>query len=287
MTRFRCSCWTRRLLIGLVGLSWLAPSAGMAQPMAGGVSARHHPWGQFQPGAWKLVRVVTETLDSQGLVVSTSTTETKTTLMEIDPQGVVLEVAAVVEVAGKRFASEPQIVRQGFHGETLSGNLRLKAPEAAELTIEGQKIACQTQQIELEGSAGATVVDLWYSDTRKPYFLRREARTTEPEAQKVVSQTTTDVVALEMPWRVVSETRTTSLMKTVHRHAKGVTTSWAFTSLDIPGGVVSHSSKETDESGRVLRRSTLELVDYGQECEPARAGLFNRVRRTRLRDSAP
>ena len=33
-----------------------------------GISARHHSWGRFQPGAWKVVRVVTETYDDHGVL---------------------------------------------------------------------------------------------------------------------------------------------------------------------------------------------------------------------------
>jgi hypothetical protein len=282
LTRPRCRRFRHCLAVCVVVATGLAPVAGLAQPTPTRVSARHHPWGRFEPGAWKLVRVVTETLDAQGQVVATSISETKTTLMDIDDDEVTLEILAVAEVAGKRFGSEAQFVRQGFHGETLTENLQVKEPQAAELSVEGRKIACWTQQVAINGSAGETVVDIWYSDSLRPYYLRREARTTDPESQKVLSHSTTEIVALDMPWRVVSETKSASLMRTVHRHAKGTTTTWAFTTPNVPGGVVSHSSKETDETGRVLRRSTLELVGYGDECEPGRAGLFHRRRRPRL-----
>ena len=38
----------------------------------------------FDASAWKTVRVVTETLNEHGQVVSTNTTDTKTTLVDID-----------------------------------------------------------------------------------------------------------------------------------------------------------------------------------------------------------
>ena len=68
-----------------------------------GISAKLHPWGLFNPGAWKTVRVVTEALNEQGQVVSTSTTDTKTILVDLDNDGVTLEIQACIEVAGKRF----------------------------------------------------------------------------------------------------------------------------------------------------------------------------------------
>lgn len=265
----------------LAATAVLAPELLLARQRGDGICETHHPWGRFEPGAWKLVREVTESLDAQGAVVGASTTETKTTLMDIDDQGVTLEVAVVVEVAGKRFAKEPQLVRQGFHGEVLNDQLRVKEPQASQVTIEGQKLSCRNQQVEIDGPSGKTVVGVWYSDTVEPFILRREASTTSPDGAQVLSQTTTEVVALAMPWKVLAEMKSAALIRTVHRHAKGVTTTWAFASADVPGGIVSHTSKETDESGRLIRRSTLELIDYGRQCEPTRAGLFPRKRRAR------
>ena len=87
-----------------------------------------HPWGCCQPGTWKLVRVVTETLDEGGRVIGSSTTETKTTLVAADRDGITLEIQASMEVAGKRFQAEPQTVKQGFHGESSDAQLAPKQP---------------------------------------------------------------------------------------------------------------------------------------------------------------
>src|SRR3990167_7403034 len=112
------------LLIVLLGVSLVSVCA-LATAEESGVTARFHPWGLFDPGAWKTVRVVTETLDERGQVVSTSTTDSKTTLVDIDNDGVTLEIQASMEVAGKRFEAEPQTVKQGFHGELVGPNLKL------------------------------------------------------------------------------------------------------------------------------------------------------------------
>ena len=103
-----------RVIVLALGLA-----AGCASAVAeeSAIAASLHPWGQFEPGTWKMVRVVTETLDEQGQVVSTSRTDTKTTLLEVSNDSVTLEVEACMEVAGKRFQVEPQTVKEGFHGE--------------------------------------------------------------------------------------------------------------------------------------------------------------------------
>ncbi len=117
------SCSGCRVLTLALGLAAVCAS-GMAQET--GITARLHPWGRFDPGAWKLVRVVTETLDEHGQVVSTNSADTKTTLVDIDDDGVTLEIQTCMEVAGKRFQAEPQTVKQGFHGELVGPNLKLQ-----------------------------------------------------------------------------------------------------------------------------------------------------------------
>ena len=127
-------------ILTLAAMLGSVPLWGMADETD--LPAKLHPWGSFHPGAWKTVRVVAETLNEQGQVVSTSTTDTKTTLVDIDSSGVTLEIQACMEVAGKRFEAEPQTVKQGFHGELLGPNLKLKEPTDGEVAIAGQKIAC-------------------------------------------------------------------------------------------------------------------------------------------------
>ena len=127
--------------------------------------------------------MVTETLNGQGQVVSTSTADTKTVLVDLDNDGVTLEIQACIEVAGKRFRAEPQTIKQGFHGELVGPNLRVKGPTDAEMTIEGQKIPCKLQQLESVVSNGKTVTKVYYSTTVAPYILKRESVTTDPEGR--------------------------------------------------------------------------------------------------------
>ena len=65
-------------------------------------------------------------------------------------------------------------------------------------------------------------------------------------------------------------------MKTVHKNNKGTVITLAAVLPDVPGGIVRHSSKELDKTGRVVRRSTLELVDYGTNSDDDRSGLFRK-----------
>jgi hypothetical protein len=242
------------------------------------LSAKHHPWGRFRPGAWKLVRVVTETLDERGQVAGTCVTETRTSLVKIEDDGVTLEVEVGIEVAGKQFDGQPQCIKQGFHGELSGPEVHAGRAVAGEVSVEGRKMPCRTQQIESAGPNGKTVTTVYYSDAPAPYVLRRESTTTDAEGKNVVGETTLEVIAIDMPCKVLSEMKNAAYVKAVQKHAAGTVTTLATTAADVPGGVVYHTSKEMDKEGRLVRRSTLELVSYGLQAEEERPGVFGRKR---------
>jgi hypothetical protein len=273
--------WT--LVVGLVAAM---ASPGMAQEA--GATAKLHPWGRFDPGTWKVVRVVTETLNERGQVVSTGTTDTKTTLTDSDNDGVTLDVEACMEVAGKRFQAEPQTVKQGFHGEAATGGLKPKEkdPVDGQVAIEDRKIPCKIQRWELVGGQGKTTIVLHYSATVAPYVLKRECVVTDAEG-KTTSETTVEIIALDMPVNVQDEVRSGAYVRTVSKGAKGTTTTLAVVLPDVPGGVVSHSSKEVDRNGRLVRRSTLVLVNYNSDPDKDRTGLFGRKRPPRRTKQPP
>jgi len=265
----------------------LAMGLGLPWAAAQGVSlgARHHAWARFKPGAWKLVRTVTETLDDHGLVMSTSVTETKTTLTKIEADGVVLEVEVGIEVAGKQFDGQPQCIKQGFHGEPANANATVQPPVPAQLTIDDRKVDCYVEKVDFSAAHGHTSTSLYYSDSVAPYVLKRESTTTDPETQTVLGTSSMEVVALEMPQKVLSDIKNAACLKIVQRHAKGTVVTLAMTNSDVPGGVVSHLSKETDKNGRLVCRSNLELLGYGTQPEEERGTVFGRKRPPRPRKS--
>jgi hypothetical protein len=272
---FRPAVRAMALILGLAALS--APAAAQES----GIPSKLHPWGQFEPGTWKVVRVVTETLNEQGQVVSTSTTETKTTLLAVCGDGVTLQLEACMEVAGKRFRVEPQTVKEGFHGETLGSSAQINEPIDGKITIEDRNIPCKIRRVSLFGPHGKTNLTLHYSTTVPPYVLKRECLVTDTEGKNTVSETSKDVIALDMPVRVLGRLRGGSYVRTVHKNGKTTVTTLSVVVHDVPGGIVSHSSKEVDKNGRLLRRSTLQLLDYNSDPDKDRSGLFGRKRPNR------
>jgi len=274
-----------RLRLGqiLTGLLLTALGAQCCAAEESGISARHHAWARFQPGAWKLVRVVTESLDENGRVIGVNVTETKTSLSRVDSDGVVLEVEVGVEVAGKQFDGQPQCLKQGFHGELAGGEVKFLPATTAEISIEDQKIPCRAQQVDVAGPSGRTSVSVFFSDALSPYILRRQSKTTDASGTNVLSETLSEVVALNMPQRVLNEIKNVACIKTVQKTPKGSVTTLAMSSPEVPGGVVYQTTKETDKTDRLIRRSTLELVNFGSRPETERTGLFGRKRAARVR----
>ncbi|MHC4179094.1 MAG: hypothetical protein ACYSWU_16395 [Planctomycetota bacterium] len=270
-----------RPLISLGLALWLTAGlhSGLGAAQATDVSKEHHPWGRFDPGAWRLVRGVKETFDESGLVTYTSFTDKRTTLLDVEQDGVTLQREVVHEVSGKRFSEETETFKEGFHGERISKGLTVKENGDGHVVIEGRKIACKVLKLESVGPASKTVTTIYYSTTVAPYVLKRQSVTTDLKGNNSRSETTINVVKLDMPCRVLAEIQNAAYVETVLKHPKGTTTTFAVTSRAVPGGVIWHASKEVDKSGRLIRRSLLELADYGLECQPERTGLFGRPRR--------
>ena len=263
-----------------------------ALPCAGQEAAippEHHPWGRFPVGSWKTVRVISETLDDQGRVANLSITESRTTLTAIDAAGYTLRIDTTVEVAGKRFASQPQSVKYGYYGETAGQAVSIRKTGDAELTIDGRTIPCEVRQSVIEAAGVKRISTIHYAGQVPPYQLRRES-TTEggPEEQRATMLV--EVIALNLPERVIDEVRTAAYVKTTRRQAQGMKVTMEVHCEDVPGSVVGHAARENDAAGRTIRRSTLELIDYAiggypPNTEPAvRRRFHRRASRRRLSD---
>ena len=257
----------------------LCPALSLAQQT--GITRKHHPWGHFNVGAWARVRVVTEAFDGNDAI--SSVTETKTTLQKLEEDGVTLRIEAAVEVGGRQIRSEPQTVKQGWHGEFASQEVKTSNLGVGEVVIQGRKIPCKVVQLESKDPMSRMITKIYYSDTIEPYVLRREITRTDLEGKTTLGQTTVEVVAFNVPCRILARLWNTYHVKRVHTRPKGKATTVAVTSPRVPGGVIRQDSKEYDGDGRLVRRSSLELLDYGLEPEEEWTGLLRRKRSTRFR----
>lgn len=261
--------------------STAAPATNDRPAFASPIIPSRHPWAAFRVGAWKRVRVVTETLDKDGKVLTVSSTETTSTLESVTDRDFTLRVASTIDIAGKSYPSPAQVIRQGLYGQAAGQIANVRKAADSQVTINGQAIPCETFEVTVQGDDKKRLTLLQVSDKHAPFVLGSSTSMVKGEGQKPVALSMSEVVALNMPYKVLAETRSTSFVKTTHIRDDGMTvTTLEIQAPGVPGGTVAHTSKETDAQGRLLQRSTLELLDYGTESAPTvpRRRFFQRNR---------
>jgi hypothetical protein len=226
------------------------------------IPAEQHSWGRFPIGSWKSVRVTSESLDEQGKVVNVVVTDTKTTLIAADAGSYTLRVEVTVEIGGKRFSKLAETIRHGYSGEAPGQQIAVKQVGQSQVAIDGRKIPCEVRQATIEAGGVKRVSNFHYCSTVWPHQLKRETMV-EGQAEDQQATTVAEVVALGLPERIAGEIRPATYVKTTHQQPGRTIVTLEVHTASAPGGVVSHSSTQTDASGRVTRRSTLELLGYG------------------------
>lgn len=236
------------------------PASAQAETI---VPRDHHPWGRFEIGSWKKVRVETETLDENNRVISSSTRVTTTTLVDVDDNSYTLHVEVTVEVAGRILRAEPQIFKHGFNGETNGQTAEMKKIRDSFVIIDGEKIPSEIRELVINGGKTKQVCTIYYSSRVAPYILKQEITSTDLEKSALIYRSRVDVIAVGMPYNVKAEIKSTSHVKTIYRRGNSSVITIEIHCTDVPGGVVAHTLKEISNNNQtVVRRSTLELLDY-------------------------
>lgn len=226
------------------------------------VPAEHHEWGKFRPGAWKHVRMTREDLDGQGKVVSTSVTETTTTLIAVNNRSVTLRVDTIVEISGRQFAKQPQLVTQGFGGELEGKTVPVKTVGTQNIEIAGRQLNSEVRTATMSDNACQWTSRVYYCKNTAPYVLKREISSTDTANDAAKYETQVDVLSIDDSIEVKGEVKKASQIRTVHTTPKSKTITLEFRCEDVPGGYVSHKSEQFNVEGKIVGRSTLELVDY-------------------------
>lgn len=257
----------RLALLATVALAASLAAAQEAAPANPGLRAEQHAWARFAPGAWKRVRIVTETLDAEGRVQSTAVQETTTRLDKVENGFITLRSEGTAQVGGSALPTPAQTSVQGLSGQPSESPCKVRAMPDGSVTIEDTPIDCRVEQLEITTPTHRTVTTNYYAE-QAPYLMRSESNSTELAGDGQATQTTMEVTALDMPFRVGNVLRSTSVLRMLHKHAQGATLTLAHSSPEVPGGIVAYTSRERDAQGRVVRRSALELIEYGGDLAP-------------------
>ncbi len=222
-------------------------------------------WSEFGVGSWKLVRVYRETLNEEGAVESFSIDETKTTLVEVTEEGYTIRADVVIEVAGRRFQAAPKYFEKSWNGQSADQSIEVQdgGNEKSRLRAVVTPLSSATFSSRAKTPKRHCIV--YYSADVAPYVLRMETVGTDAKGEKTDFNTVVEVIAVDMPHKVLSEIKTTSHVQTSEqRHRtdqEKLTVEVQCTK--VPGWVVAHSSKLVDKKAdRVVERTTLELLDY-------------------------
>jgi hypothetical protein len=128
--------------------------------------------------------------------------------------------------------------------------------------ICGRKYATASRRIVIHSDATQSISTVEYSDTVAPYFLKRTTEAIDNETKTRNYRSDVEVLAVDMPAKVLSEIKTAAHVKTIEAFGNGANkVTLEVHCAAVPGGVVSHTSKQVGPDQRITR-STLELVDY-------------------------
>ena len=115
----------------------------------------------------------------------------------------------------KKFDAEPQYIVQGYFGEA-EGQSSIVTPGAAStISIEERRINCQTFTVEITEEDKKRISKIYYAETVEPFLLRKDSVTTDPTGKNTLFETNETVVAMDMPYKVMNDIKTTSVIKTV------------------------------------------------------------------------
>ena len=272
-----------RWLLSIFGL--LALVCGMSQTEAAELTLTSRDldaWARFPQGSWKLVRTVTQSYDIHGNPTQTSTVETQTTLSKVDERGMCLKIDVCTQVNGRRIEGVPQQIEQGFWGQPTGLPATERIVGQNKLLIEGTEVPCTIHEASYSDGKHHTVSKQYVSPNQTPFVLKRETLTTVGENTTPRYRTVSEVYALQMPYKIGNEINIASHERLVRQTPEETLISLDVTVPEIPGAVVSRTTKELDTAGRLIRHSTMEIISYhiADENDPPREQrrrrLFNR-----------
>jgi len=158
---------------------------------------------------------------------------------------------------------------------------------AETLTIDGQEIRCASEQIEISGGVTREISVITFAADRRPAILRRKSTLSDATGSKVMQEVTSEVKAIDMAHRVLDalNPKAAYLVRVDQKNDRGTTVTWSWHVPEVPGEIVDQCSKKLDTMGRLVRRTTLEVVAYGVG-EPADVEQFE-TRDAPRRESNP
>ncbi|HAL13481.1 MAG TPA: hypothetical protein DCP67_06675 [Planctomycetaceae bacterium] len=250
--------FNNRIAILAYALSICVVTSAVAQEWV--MSRDHHSWGRFSKGSWKQVRVLTDVLNENGEVTSTSKVETTSQIIDRLGDTFALEIDVKTIVGERAFESPTQKVKREYQGK---GKITISAPiDRATLEISGTMIQVEIREVTLVTKNERRVSQIHYSPDLAPFIFKRSTKAYDAE-NKLRYETNMSVEEFGIAHKVVGETHRVAMIKTVHEQNGTNRITEELFSEKVPGGVISHTSTDIDQkTKRVTKRSKLEIIDF-------------------------
>lgn len=223
---------------------------------------QYHPWWRFPPGSWSLVEIRTETFGADGKSIDTSITRTRTTLQEVTPRTYTLLIQSSVELGGRELESPPQTLTKGLWGDKASVVTERESSPVDPFELPDRLVPVRRFEVEVLGETTVCKQVVDFSDEQSPHVLRRTIECFARTDHALLYSTRVSTLNVGLPFRFRDRVLSVAYVQTLQKLKQGETLTLETFCHEIPGGVTSHSSKELGAHGELLRRSTMELIDY-------------------------
>lgn len=222
-----------------------------------------HPWGNFEPGAWRFSRTTVEKETAADGTMQRTVTDNRLTLQEKHAQSITLILESQVTLMGKSVKMEPKRLHQDFLGLSAEKKREYTYLSPTTLTIEGQPVHCTVVRTETQKDSLRKQVTVWYSTCRAPFVFRREVKIQDKETGEWLETSHMRVTSMNMPVVFLGKVLKGYQYVQESRFPKYTSLEKVVASIQVPGGVITKMFQDTELDGKPIQKVTVELLDYG------------------------
>lgn len=235
MSHLKRGCW------GLfTALLLFAPTATALE-----LQSEHHPWGRFPQGSWARLRRTTYVPTAEGGEKVDQVVTRTVRLEKVGDSGYTLSVEETVD--GK--AAEPVATDYGWDGLPVADERHVRL-SVGEIKVEGKSYTCQTHETTIDKPGDKTAVKWWYCPDQPPFLLKRVLRSSGNQPRFLLEEAKRFGVPRDV---LGKEHACTAFRIEENTNARNTLTN-AYTSVDVPGGLVFSETQVRDrERGQVQR----------------------------------
>ena len=240
----------------------------------------HHAWARFEKQSWKTTKILTDLVDEAGNITSTVRRETTTRLLEANETDFILGVESTVQIGEQKVNHSNHKIKRNINvkGEGFS-----KTVDTGTLKIGEQEFNVEIQLVTLQTKQGKRVSRLTFCKDTMPHVLKRVTTFYDKKAMPVYT-TTSQVTSFDVKRDILGEEQT--VCRIVTNHSENGTTSVTneIYCAKVPGGIVSQKIIEKNADDQIVRRTTLELIDYAIGKQESKRPKKDRPEEERKRD---